>query len=191
MAISHTAFFGVFSSAYMKNAFIIILLLSAICVNAQVKCPFKVDKDKILADRNLDYFINRIKSDSFEISKNKYRMPSYLREQLACLIGDTLIANPGESWNSSDVYEAGPEVRRQLVFYAKSKDIVVFVYHIGGIAVTTRMIFMLFWDKRLVDLWEGHCDYYVKNLKDILKYIEMERKSKYGLHSGYVSLRDN
>jgi hypothetical protein len=171
---------------------VIVSLLFSWAINAQTNCYFKVDKNKILRNENLDIFIHKMQTDSFTISRDKRKIPAFVREQFNCLIDDSLLANPGEEWNNSDVHfiaKGKPETTRQLAFYAQSKDVFIIGYLQGGIGIFHHVIFMLFWDKRLVDLWSCEPGFdlkQVKNVKNILNYIQENRNKKYMLNGDYL-----
>jgi hypothetical protein len=186
----------------MKKLFstTVIFLLYGIVVTAQINCDFKVDKEGILNNLNLDAFVHKMQANTFTFSHDKNKIPAFVREQFKCLIRDpstpidTLLANPGEKWNSTDVImdnENGkPLPFRQLAFYAESKEIKIIGYSIGGIGTIRTVIFMRFLGHKLVDVWSFHprCDLrQFKTIKSILKYIDENRTKKAGLNFGYIS----
>jgi hypothetical protein len=177
----------------MKSVQIIVaFLMCSLVLRAQTNCYYKVDEKRILDNLNLDVFVRKMQTDSFKFSQDKHTIPAYVREQFDCLTRDTLLANPGEEWNSTDVHhivEGQPETTRQLVFYAESKEVMIIGYQKGGIVVFPKVLFMRFLDKRLVDVWLFCPDdiSQFKTVKSIEKYVEENKSEENRLNSGYVS----
>ena len=109
-------------------------------------------------------------------------MPGYIREQLTCLIGDSLLANPNEYCNLGCVISGPGEIRRQLMFFAQNKEVAIILYRHGGFVTRTLMIFMNFKETTLIDLWSGLGDQNLTTVKSVLKYIEENRNKHGNLH---------
>ena len=171
----------------MKNIFsIILLLVVSMTLAAQTNCYFKPDKERILRNKNLNYFLNNTR-DSFKISYEVKDIPGYIREQINCLMDDTLLANPNEAYASGCViYEGVP--RRQLVFHAINSSNFIIVYHHGGFVLSTRALFMRFTNTKLVDVWVGGVDYEIKNTKELVDYIRKQQKAMMDI--GYENTYD-
>jgi len=144
----------------------------------QTDCYFKFDTMKVLRNENLDFFINKLQTDSFNIGHDKHKIPLYIRKQLTCLLGDSLIANPNEDWQSSDVVFSEPDkvVWRQLVFFAQSNSVFFIVYLHGGIGVSTHLVLMNFRNKKMIDFWSGWGLRDITNVKKAVEYMKHNRK---------------
>jgi hypothetical protein len=161
----------------------VLLVLSVLNVRAQKDCYFKIDKRKIVENKNLDFFISRMQSDSFILYNDVAQIPSYIRAQISCLVRDTLFANPDMPYAAGCTNPLGWPVR-QLVFGALRNDIFILVYRKGGFVSLTKMIFFQFKDGRLLDLWTDRCyDYNVNNVGGVLKDIQETKKKKLGFHN--------
>jgi hypothetical protein len=144
---------------------------------AQPNCYFKPDANKILNNKNLDFYLAKMQSDKFKVGNNKNRLPHFVREQLTCLIGDSLLADPNEMWNPSDARNIG-DVTRQLVFFAESNGIYILVYRHGGFIVSNKIILMRYKDKKLVDLWSGQSSGDLPDIKELSSYLQKNRNTK-------------
>ncbi len=147
------------------------MISSCLSLIGQTKCYFTPDKNKILSNKNLNYYLNNLIKEQFEVYHKKQQIPQYVRGQFNCLVHDTLLANPDEWYANGCVYQEG-EPRMQLVFWANNSSNFVFVYHRGGIALGTHALFMKFSGEKLVDVWVGQVDYEIKKLKDLVEYIQ-------------------
>ena len=83
-------------------------------------------------NENLDFFVNKLKSQHFTIHTKKQEIPSFIKEQLP-FINNRNIANPKEEFQSTDVVMDTSLPDRQLVFLCNSEDVYVVTYEKGGI----------------------------------------------------------
>lgn len=158
------------------------VVLASLYTNSQAQknCYFKPDAQKITRNENLSFFLSKLQAGQFSVDNNKNKIPRYVREQLTCLIGDSLLANPNEKWNSSDVDYGDNVATRQLVFFAQTDGVFVIVYSHGGIVISNKIVLMRFFGEKLVDLWSGKSSEEILNLKGLLGYLQ-ENKNKPGV----------
>ncbi|UKB77599.1 hypothetical protein [Chryseobacterium sp. MEBOG07] len=173
----------------MKHIKYIILILFSINCLGQKNCKFKINEATILKNENLDYFIGKMQKDQFETQTRKQAIPSYIKKELDCLSGDFSIANPDKEYQSSCIYEKNMP-RRQLLFLAKSKDILILTYATGGIGSTTHFLFIKYDSKQILDLWTGVTMGIFKpeSLKSIIKYIQSNRDLDWELNTNMISI---
>ncbi|RTQ44704.1 hypothetical protein EJV47_27310 [Hymenobacter gummosus] len=111
-------------------------LLISLASNAQkqTKCSYGIDEYVILTDRNLDNFIQKLKTDSFTIHTDKKEIPKPVLRQLICLNDNDkhFIANPDEYYQKTDIKIRRISPTRQLIYLAKSNDMIVMTYKRGG-----------------------------------------------------------
>jgi len=136
-------------------------------------CEYRPDKEKIFANKSLNYFLRSITEpyDPFKISHLRKEIPGDLLQEYYCLAEDTLLADPGEDYASGCVSHWG-EPRRQLVFWALNSATFVMVYHHGVMGFSTKALFMRISGSRLIDLWVGDVGDGIKYLSTLASYIK-------------------
>jgi len=136
--------------------FLILAFSISIKVFGQRNCDFKIDTAKVLINQNLDKLLSELQSDTFNTTNNKKDIPRFIKKQLNCLAHGFSIANPGQPYQATDViFKKLP--RRQLVFLARSDNMLVMTYLKGGISLSRHVLFIKFKDKIITDLWSGNC----------------------------------
>jgi len=157
-----------------------ILVCFTVGTQAQSPCNFVPDNEKILANKNLGYFLRSMTEpyEPFKFGHSQKEIPMAILLQYYCLIEDTLLADPGEMYNATDFVIAGAACR-QLVFFALNNTCFVMVYHRGGLAQFTLALFMRFSSSKLVDVWVGEVGDDIKDLPSLTRYIQ-QHKSRDG-----------
>ncbi|NHM03668.1 hypothetical protein [Flavobacterium celericrescens] len=176
----------------MKKIFIILLILNSVLLFGQKDCGFKIDEEKILKNENLDFFLNKLKKEKFDITNRKEDIPMHVFKQLECLNDEFTIANPNEDYQSSDIIDLDKKLpERGLIFYAKSKSTLVLYYSISiGPGITSKILFIEYNAEKITDFWcgnsMGRAD--VKDLEGINIIINREKKLPYplGLQNGMI-----
>lgn len=162
-----------------------IILLTTGTASAQRNCSFPIDTARILGNQNLDIFLAALKSDSFSITNNKKDIPRFIKKQLNCYAHGFRIANPDQPYNATDVIIQNLPGRK-LTFLAKSDNILVMRYNIGGIGVSSHLVLIKYNKRKIVDLWKGTCWTDLKNIQEVVNYLELKRSGKLGRNDGYV-----
>ena len=173
----------------LRHSWFLVLLFLSLTSNAQNldNCGLAIDEPAILADKNLDEFILRLKTDSFAVHTDKQEIPRRIIRQLTCLIDSNrpFIANPDERYQQYDVIVKKLPAR-QLIYLAKSKNILVLTYKTGGRASGRRILLIKFNKKGIVDLWTGRGEGSLDSNAEIIESIQRLRHQEWGLHSGVV-----
>jgi len=163
------------------------LLLFPIISVGQKSYSFTIDTAKILANENLDNFVQSLTTDTFQNFVDKDAIPKHVKKQLNKLTSGFSIANPNQAWQCCCTSPRRlPE--RQLNFLAKSKDVLVMTYKTGGIGVSTHLLLIRFDTDKIIDLWSGYCWADVSKVGDIVSYIAETRKSNRQLNTNIVIL---
>jgi hypothetical protein len=160
-------------------------LLTADNALSQKKCSFQIDTAKILTNQNLDGFLTELKDDSFKITNNKKDIPKFIKKQLDCYTHGFRIANPDQPYSSSDVIVRNLP-RRQLTFFAKSDDLMVMEYNLGGVGLSSHLLLVKYKDGKIIDLWKGICLQHIKSIQDAIGYLELNRNKEWGLNTNIV-----
>jgi len=166
-----------------------LLIASAITNKSfcQKNCSYTIDTAKILANKNLDSFLIKFEKDFFKITNNKNDIPKFIKRDLDCLANDFSLANPGEPFQQTDViFQKLPW--RQLVFLAKSKDLIVLSYLKGGWGLSQHLVFIKFKNEAIIDFWSGYCSQGIKTKDQITDYIKKNRNVKSEFNSNIISL---
>ncbi len=171
--------------------FILILLIVSINSYGQ-KCGFEIDKQNIIENKDLDYFLEKFEKEKFEITNKKESIPKHINKQLKCLANGFTIANPNKKYQSSDVvYGSKKLADRGLVFLAKSENTLILYYGISsGPGISSKYLFIDYDSKGIRKLWCGNeLGIYrnMKTLEDITRQIKLYRDNFLGLQSGIVS----
>lgn len=146
---------------------------------------FKIDTAAILANENLENFVQKLRTDSFQISVDRKAIPIFIKKQLNSLVKGFSIANPNEPWQCCCTSPKRlPD--RQLTFLAKSKEVLVMTYKTGGIGVSTHLLLIKFDKNKIIDLWTGYCFSEVKNVNSIVFYIDEAMKNRKELNTNIV-----
>lgn len=184
-----------------------IFLLSSIAVAAQTatktfttsptdnsllyaKCRCTIDDQAVLTNRNLDAFLQRLQTDSFAVETDRRAIPQKVLRQLNCLQfrGNPFIANPGEDYQRTDIIIKRASPLRQLIYLAKSQDILVMTYMKGGGWGGGKQIMFIQFDKHgIVDLWSGFGEGPLSSKADILESIRQRRGQEWGLNTNIVN----
>jgi hypothetical protein len=160
--------------------FVLILIGCSKVSKCQKKCQFNIDTVKILNNINLDKLLQEFQSDSFRITNNKKDIPRFIKKQLKCWTNGFAIANPGEPFQASDVI-LKRQPKRQLVFLAVSKKMLVMTYLKGGFGLSSRAIFIKFENKKIIDVWCGICLNGMDSKNGIIESIMLENAGKRNL----------
>jgi len=168
-----------------------LILFQLFCntISAQKKCDYSINESQILANKNLDFFIDKMEHDKFTVCNDKNAIPKSILKQLDCITDNFSIVNPGEKFQAGCIAEKNT-AKRQLIFLAKSKDIIVMSYATGGFGTSTHFLFIKFSSEKIEDLWTGVGMGIIKHtsITEIVKFIAMERKSEFGLNTNIVYL---
>ena len=167
--------------------FFMLLLFSINCF-AQNNCDFKIDKERILSLKNLDYFLAKFQSENFFTVNNIKEIPKEVKLELDCLTGDFSIANPNEEYQDSCIIDK--EVpRRQLLLFAKNDNFLILKYAKGGDGSTTHYLFIEYKARKIVNMWSGmSMGISTKNtLNETIDYINKYRGTD-ELSNDYLSL---
>jgi hypothetical protein len=155
------------------------------------KCSCPIDDQVVLTDRNLDSFIQHLKTDSFTINNDRKAIPRAVLRQLKCLRDGggykSFIANPGEYYQRTDVKYRRVSPIRQLIYLAKSKNVLVMTYNIGGWGSGKRILFIKFDKHGIIDFWSGFGEGSLSTNAEITESIRQRRGKEWGLHTNYVS----
>ena len=173
----------------MKILKFIILILFSLNSFSQKNCPYKIDENKILENRNLDGFLNNFQSEKFVVFNDKNSIPKQVQKQLDCITKKFDIANPKEEYQKGCVIER-KFPSRGLIFLAKSDDILVLTYGTGGIGSSTHFLFIKYNSEGIIDLWTGVGMGIIKHesLEEISEFIKAFRNKKWGLNTNMVWL---
>ena len=148
---------------------------------------FTIDTAKILNNENLEDFVQGLKTDTFQIFADKDAIPKHVKKQLDRLTKRFSIANPNQNWQCCCTSPRRlPE--RQLIFLAKSKDVLVMTYKTGGFGVSTHLLLIRFDNDKIIDLWTGYCWADVSKVDDIVSYIDETRKNNREFNTNIVIL---
>jgi len=175
---------------------IIKILIFAFCttltlnVSGQRNCAYKIDTASILTNRNLDNFLAALETDSFVVTNNKKDIPRFIKKQLRCMTNGFSIANPGQRFQATEVVEwrIKPLPRRQLVFLAKSHNMLVMTYYKGGFGKSGHVVFIKFQGKKISDLWTGNALNGMETMQGIIDNISQNRNKEWGLNTNIVTL---
>lgn len=169
--------------------FSIIIFLLTFNGFAQKNCNYQIDEKKILENINLDSFLDKFKSEKFIVYNDKKSIPKQIKKELDCIAQKFSIANPEEEYQADCNVEKNIP-KRQLIFLAKSEDILVMTYATGGIGSSTHFLFIKYDSKKIIDLWTGVGMGIIrhKSLEDISKYISSQRNIEWGLNTNMVSI---
>jgi hypothetical protein len=170
----------------IKHITFVFLIFPAIAVG-QKSNGFTIDTAKILANKNLESFVQSLETDSFQNFGNKGAIPKPIKEQLNNLTNGFSIANPEKPWRCCCTSPRHLP-KRQLSFLAKSKDVLVLTYKTGGFAVSTHLLLIRFDNDKIIDLWSGYCGTDIKNVSDIVSYIDEVRKTNHVFNTNIVRL---
>jgi len=151
----------------------------------QKDCDYQIDTSKILLNQNLDSFLNKIQRENFSVSRNKNCIPSFIKKQLDCWTHDFSIANCKEPYNATDLYNKKLP-NRQLLFLALNNDLFVMTYLRGGIGEQTHIVFIMFQDSTIIDLWTGVCLQELTTKSQVLNYIKNHRDKHWGLNTNMI-----
>jgi hypothetical protein len=163
------------------------LLIFPLITMGQKSNAFKIDTAKILANENLNGFVQSMQTDSFQIFETKDAIPRVVKKELNNLTKGFSIANPDKPYRCCCT-SPGRLPKRQLNFLAKSNDILVMTYKTGGIGVSTHLLLVKFDKNKIVDLWTGYCWADIKTISDIVYYIDEMRKYNRELNTNIVIL---
>ncbi|RYD58356.1 MAG: hypothetical protein EOP56_05410 [Sphingobacteriales bacterium] len=150
-------------------------------------CNVPINKKRIVTNANLEYFVKRLKEDSYTISRDKHMMPHYIKGTVECLL-DTM-ANPGEAWNSSCAFLPNrPD--SELVLFATNtlNDIFLIMYRTGGMWTCEHLMLLKLENKgfkpgklkAVEDVWIGHGLFKGHSITDIVKFIKKNKGSGKG-----------
>ena len=173
----------------MRKIIFVILVLFTLNSFGQKNCKYEIDQSKVLENRNLDSFLDKFENEKFVIYNDKKSIPKQVKKGLDCIASKFSIANSKESYQASCIIEENSP-KRQLIFLAKSEDILVMSYATGGIGSSTHFLFIKFDSKNIIDLWAGVGMGIIKHksLEEIVKYISSQRNIKWGLNTNMVSI---
>ncbi len=171
--------------------FLALAFTTSIKVFGQRKCAFQIDTAKILSNRNLDKLLLEFQSGTFKTTNNKNDIPRFIKRQLNCLTHGFLIANPGKPYEATDVFTGNIFNKlpsRQLVFLAKSDNMLVMTYLKGGRGLSRHLLFIKFNGKKITDFWSGSCLNGMDTKEGIINNINYSRSKKWELNTNMVNL---
>ncbi|SEP63542.1 hypothetical protein [Flavobacterium urocaniciphilum] len=171
----------------MKRIILIIIFLNSILIYGQTDCGFKIDEQKILKNENLDFFLDKMKTEKFKVTNKKEKIPKQVLKQLKCLTRGFTIANPGEEYQDSDIIDTNKILPgRRLIFLAKSKHNLIMVYEVSQGA---RIVFINFDKTTIKDFWCGVCmgKPKIKSIKQVIDHIQYYRDKAWGLNTNIIT----
>ncbi len=174
---------------YAYRFFILFILCSGIAIAAysQKQKVFNVDEDKILFNKNLEFYISRLNSAKFTILKSNKDIPRFIKDQLP-FFNDRSIADTGGKYRLTDATIDSMLPDRKLVFLAKSKDVFIITYLKGGGEITNHIAFVRTKENLVTDIWSGNGCINCKSVKNILTYIQENKNRVWGLNNSTVDL---
>jgi hypothetical protein len=172
---------------YLLQLFIFWNLLTIQSASGQTNCIFPIDTVRILGNKNLDSFLQDLKTDSFKITNDKKDIPEFIQRQLDCYANGFSIANPDQPYQSTDVIITEGLPWRQLTFLAKSSTFLIMRYNIGGIGVSSHVVLIRFNKDKITDLWKGGWSSEIKNINDVVKYLERYRDKNIRRYDDYIN----
>ncbi len=162
-----------------KIVLLFFLLLFNTKANSQRNTIFKIDKRKIALDKNLDYFLGKMKTEHFKLGKTKEEIPNFIKEQLP-FINNSSLANPNQEFQETDFVTNENLPWRRLVFLCNSYDVYSIVFEQGGYGCTLVILFIKYKDKKVQDIWvKPVICHNLNSIEDILNCINKSREKKY------------
>jgi hypothetical protein len=146
-----------------------------------VKDNIIVNPMVIVANKNLQPFIDDLKSSPLVVSYKLDGIPSFIKSFLEHLSGDHFtIANPGKEWNCCcDKNDKLPN--RELIYQGKDENLFVMSYYTGGIGEAGHVILIRYNNKTITDFWTGVTLANLQNKDAILKYLISDKTGHYGM----------
>lgn len=172
---------------FLRHIFLVGLIFFSVIVFGQNKTTFEIDTSRILTNENLDSFLELLRSDTFDISIDTKNIPRQVKKQLNNLTKRFTIANPDKPYQCCCTSPRRlPE--RQLLFLAKSQNVLVMTYKTGGIGVSFHILLIKFDKTNIVDLWAGYGSPSFKNVNEIVQYIDYSRLNNIRLNTNILVL---
>lgn len=133
--------------------FFSLLFLASFCVGQNNISDFSFSKKRILNDENIELVKESIENNDFIISFDKAEIPKQLFEIFYKWKNDPfLIANPNESFNSTDEIKNYLPNRQLTSIFRNSKSLIINYKH-GGIGFHHHIIWCKINDDRISDIW--------------------------------------
>jgi hypothetical protein len=148
----------------------------------QRKSVYKIDTANILANRSLNSFAENLKKNSFSTFNDKNAIPPSIKRQLRQIAKGFSIANPGRPWQCCCTSPRRLPAR-QLIFLAKSQNILAISYLTGGRSVSNHLLLLRFDNGKITDLWTGYCEGNVHTVSDIIAYVEESKNKNQGFNT--------
>lgn len=166
---------------------LIFLFFVTIRGHGQEHCNCVVDTNRILLNTDLDYFLFKLKSETFTAFKQTEYVPKFVMDQLDCVAHGFSLANPNQDYRCCCT---SPKKlpKRKLLYLARSSDILVMTYLTGGIAVETHLLMIEFSGGKIEKLWTGFGAGNLKSPQGIASFIKRERNQAFGLNTNIVTL---
>ena len=163
------------------------IVFSCFCFG-QKKCNFVINEKKIFAKENLDYFLKKIESKSFHTFNNGSAIPKHIKKELDCITGNFSIADKNQKYHDS-CFNEGNLAKRQILFFAKNKELIILTYATGGDGSTTHYLFLEYNSKEILNLWSGMTMGISsqKSLNEIIDFINRYRDTP-EMSDNYLSL---
>ena len=159
-------------------------VLFSVCTFGQSNNNFKIDSVRIYFDENLDRFLSEIQTNKFVDSNDIGTIPIGIKKQLAFLAGEFSIANPNADYRCCCT--SSPKLpTRKLVSLTKSNHLLIMTYLTGGIGVSTHILFVRFDGDTIMDMWFANCLEDLKSRKEIIRYINKNRRVPGSLHPNF------
>ncbi|MFP9115179.1 hypothetical protein ACLI1A_14670 [Flavobacterium sp. RHBU_3] len=135
----------------------LIFLFFSFTAFAQKNCGFVPDTIKILNDKNVDLFLQRLKTDKFEICTSKKQIPQHITKILKCLNnGEFSISELNGEYQDSDIIEDENIPSRGLIFLAKNENTLIICYGLSsGPGISSKILLIDYDKKGINDLWVG------------------------------------
>jgi len=173
-----------FPRAGIKRFTCILSVFISLSTFGQSDNVFKIDSVRIFFDENLDRFLSDIKSNKFVDSNYIGAIPAGIKKQLELLAGEFSIANPNADYRCCCTSSQKLPIRK-LVFLSKSDHLLVMTYLTGGIGVSAHLLFVRFDGDIIRDLWFANCLEDLKSRKQIVRYINKNRKAQGSFHPNF------
>ncbi len=167
--------------AYWK--FLIVAFLSiTLHASAQVEKAFVIDSSAVWTNQNLDNFIYMLKSEDFEVSYDKNKIPRNIKRSLTYLTNDSFsIANPDENYRCC-CSSSSSLPKRQLQFLGVSSNLVALTYLTGGVGVSTHILLIWFDNLEVKDIWAGITLKDIKSKNKLIKFLQEQKQLELNLY---------
>lgn len=132
---------------------------------------------------NLDFFLEKIKSEKFEVTNLKESIPGKVINQLICLNGDFTLANPGQKYQDSDIIDEDEKLpSRGLKFLVISNKTIILNYCMStGPGISSKYVLIDYDSNGINDFWCGNGIREIGKLEDLIIIIEKFKDESFPL----------